>query len=535
MSVSCTVDVELALGGGAFDPVAFDDLAFDTATLESVIDDVRAQNGMHIEYGIPDGKPTSRVASSGEAKFWLNNANTNVGGIQGWYSPNNANVRSGFTQNILGRVMFGYSGVVYYKFVGRLKDITPSAGQYQPPLDTACVLTDYFDDFARANITGLGTGVNRRGDQLLTTLLTKMMFQPSSTSFDAGVDTFPFGFVGALAASVNALQEAQRITLSEMGYLYMKGDTSAGGVLRWENRHTRPANVTNKVVISNAMNALSVPSNVDDILNNIQVTVHDRNASGSPVVLYSSTSQPSIGPLGSIVVTGAYRDPTQQAARIAGTAFIGLVSGTDYVANSAADGSGTNLTANLTVSVVADGSAATFTITNNSMTTSCYLTTLQIRGTALYDYDSPTLINRNSASEAIYGSQVLPIDMVYQSDVGVGGGVASWIDAIWGTPFPYAKQVSFLANVSDANMLAALTVEVGDRIGIVETQTGVSTVISGQTITRGYFVQRVILDVAEGPILTVTWMLAPADVLPYWILEQAGSSELDNTTRLGYV
>ena len=51
-------------------------------------------------YGISDVGPDASVASTGELAFDLDNSAQNSGGVLGWYSPNHASVRSGWTFGI---------------------------------------------------------------------------------------------------------------------------------------------------------------------------------------------------------------------------------------------------------------------------------------------------------------------------------------------------------------------------------------------------------------------------------------------------
>lgn len=522
MSVTATITVEYYNG----------------AAWTDITNDVRAGLGASLKYGMADGTPLSRVASSGENKLFMDNSAFNSQGKQGLYSPNHANVRTGWQINALLRFSITYasvnSGNPYRKFYGRLKDILPIPGLHGQQY-VAVIATDYMDELARASLTGLPTQINKRFDQLTTTLLAAMPTQPAATSFDTCKSTFPYAFTVDADGAINGLSELQRGATSEMGYCYVKGNGTTGGVLFIENRHRRPANTTNVLTFNDTMRGLEVPSSINDILNNVQVTAHPRRVDTGNVVLYSSSTVFSLGPQQSITVTGPYRDPNQQAARVGGTSMVAPAATTDYTANSAADGSGSDLTANLTVSATFGANAVTLVITNTSTTASCFVTKMQTRGLGLYDYDQILMISEDPTSEGIYGVNVLKYDMPYEASPLNAGLAGDWIRSLWGNPFATARKISFLANDSDAFMSAAIAQEIGDRIGIIETITGVSTTIPGETILRGFFINAIELSISEGPLIQVIWTLSPADIQPYWILEDANQSLLDQTTRLGFL
>lgn len=525
-------DSGVQLYSGSLDEVAIYDtelsaarvLAHASATWTDITADVRLTPALTAKYGINGGRPTDVVASSGEAVFALDNSTSNSAATAGYYSPNHASVRTGFDRGIPCRVSFTSGSTTYYKFVGRIKDIKPSAGLYGERL-SVCRVLDFMHDLSVANLDGVTTETDQDYSALLESVLNEMETQPTARSLATGVSLFPYALIGGANGTLNGLQEAQRLALSEGGYIYLKGDTTSGGVLVGENRHTRALNVTSAATIANTMTALEVPSSLEDVINVAKVTIHPRRIGSSTDVLYSSLAVPVLDPLGSVTLSGPYRDPDMQASRVAGVDMIDPVSTTDYLANSASDGSGTNVTANLTVTATFGGTGVTLVVTNTSATVPCYVTLLQCRGTGLYDYDAPVMVSRNTTSEARYSSHVLSYDVPYQDDPVVGKAFADLVTSIWATPFEFATSVAFIAN-SDATLLtAALAREVGDRVTITETLTGVNS---------EFFINQVALSLSAGPLLTCAWVLAPAppSAAAYWQLGVAGKSELGDTTTL---
>lgn len=477
--------------------------------------DVKASNGLNLFYGMPDGRPTTILAQTGEFKFWLDNSAFNTAGLQGYYAPNNSNCLDGFQRNIKARVIFSKYGVSYYKFVGRLKIINPLGGKYGEQY-TACTVVDYMDDLARANLSRIPTQINVRADEMLDTMLAEMPTQPTATDFDTGVNTFLYGMVGGFGGIINAMQESQRIVASEQGLLYVKGDTVTGGVLRFERYLRRVGDHNSHFQLNDDMMdvpagpGLDAPDDIEDVINSVHGVVHPRAVVGSigfEIVLYSSLTAESTAPMllpagNTVTVNGPFRDPSNPIgvglAHVAGIDMLDPDPVTDYTANSQADGLGIDYTANIDIVTAYGSTGGEFIITNSGP--DAYITKLQCRGVGLYDYDSAIVSAEDVDSQDEFGTNPLTIDMPYQGDPIVAQDAVDHILVNWKTPFAYAKIASFLCD-TPAKLIGALSVEVGDRVTIVETVTGVSA---------DFFVNGVKLNVREGPLFDCAWVLAPA-------------------------
>lgn len=523
MSVAVTIAVALELSGAGMG-------------WTDVSTDVRLGDGLRIEYGIRGNTALDRVASTGHCSFVLNNMATNSGAKLGYYSPNNANCRSGFGLGIGVRVGFTYSGTTYYKFRGVLDSITPEPGLARERR-VFCVATDWMDEAARWKLTQIATQVGQRSDQVFSTIVAAIPSQPAAQSVATGLSTFPYALDTSRDESMTAMSEFQRVACSEPGYIYVKGDTMQGGTVVFENRQTRLTNTTNAVTLSDTMLSLDATRSRSDVLNKAQVTVHPRQVDAAATTVLYSLQQPTSNavPAGAtVVLLGPYRDPNQRAARVGGTSMQAVTATTDYTMNTAADGGGSDLTSNFTVTAALGGNGARFTITNNGATPG-YITKLQCRGKGIYDYENALMESKDTASISSYGEHVLALDMWYQSDPVFGQNVADWLLHLYDSPLTYVNSVGFYASDTAALMSAAMTCDISSRVGIVETVSGLTDVISGSAATRGYYINAVTLDVRAGDLVYVAWVLTPADTLQYWLLGQVGASEIGLTTRLGYI
>jgi 3-oxoacyl-[acyl-carrier-protein] synthase III len=144
----------------------------------------------------------------------------------------------------------------------------------------------------------------------------------------------------------------------------------------------------------------------------------------------------------------------------------------------------------------------------------------------VYSYEPVTIIAEDEASQTRYGENTFAFEMPYQGNIAVGLEAAAYLLARGKDPLTQVDQMLFLANNSDALMTQALVREISDRIGLAETTTG----IDNDDEPKGFFINAVEFDIRE-QMIRCAWILIPTDRESYWILESAGFSELDATTR----
>ncbi len=370
-------------------------------------------------------------------------------------------------------------------------------------------------------------------------MLADVTRQPAATSIATGKDTFTYALDNLGGDRVVAASLFQDIAQSELGFIYVKGDTTQGETLVFENRQTRMATTTNSVSFSDDMLALAVPRTLDNVFNRVEVVITSRTIdAAATTVLYSLPTPQSaaIGAGSTVTIWGDFRDPAQTAAWVGGTAMVAPVATTDYTMNTVATGAGSDLTASFTVTATYFASTVKLDVTNNHASSSGYITLLQCRGKGLYRYNPETFRSDVTSSQTAYGLRPVTIPMTYQDRSDLAQGAADYLATVYGTPVQQVDAIAFEANATSTFLTAALAREISDRIGIDETVTGVTASIIGTT--RGWYINSVgfeVLPAKAGPQITCTWGVSPSDTNAYWILDQAGASELDVSTRLGYL
>jgi hypothetical protein len=496
--------------------------------------DVRANVPIRWKYGIDGNGLTDRVASPGSLTFALNNSTLNSGHLLGYYSLGHVNCRSGFTTGINVRLKIVFAATTYVKFHGRLSSVIPAAGQYGSRV-SLCVVHDWMDEASRAKLKRVPLQTNKRADEVTTTIVAAMSRQPVSQTFGTGRDTYVFALDSSPEEGLGVLNEFQRIAQSEVGYIYVRGNTGSGGELVFESRTDRAGKNVNVATFDNTMYALDVASDRDDVVTRLQVVQHPKRKDLANIVLFtlrdSSVSIDTAISLGSGEVKtliAEFSDPNNRGQRIGATSVVTpLVATTDYLFNAAADGSGTNLTASLIVtSTILGASAAAITFQNTNAAAG-FVTFLQIRGLGIYDLVDVIWEQESTSVATAKGENTLTYDMPYQSDPDVCDGAARYFLALFQTQVSNVAGISILGNVSSTLMTHALAREPGERIGLAEAATGLTT-------TGGYFIQSCEGEISKGLILKMRWGLAPASQQVFWLLGTAGVSELGSTTILGF-
>lgn len=511
---------QIAASTGAASPISVQLMLSGSTTWTSVnTDTLLAAGPLTIEYGIPGAGPLDLVAPTGRMQFVLDNDHGNSGNKLGYYSPESTSVRTGFGLGI--PVRFSYtipSSGTYYKFRGSLDSIDPSAGQYRDRR-VACISVDWMDEAARFR-PNVATQINKRSDEVLTALTTTVPRQPVAVDFDIGDSTFPFSLDNSQSESQTLLTEFQKIAQSELLRIYIRGDTTGGGVLTMENR-TRRLTPTIVATFDDSMVTFEARHERSNLINRVKATIHPRRVDATATGILAqlqSTQSVAIGE--TIMRTLQYNDPSNRATRIGGTNMQTPASTTDWQAFATSSGGGSNLTTGFSVAAVYGANTVAYTIINNS-TQDGWITKLQARGQGLYDFDPVQVEASSTSSIDSYGENQLAIDMPYQTEQNTAEAVADFISDTWSLPGAIETRMGYLASANSSTLQIAMMLEPGDAISVHETLTG---------IFRTYFINHVSLSFERGGHVYCDYILSRALQASFWILDSTSQSQLDETT-----
>ena len=471
--------------------------------------------------GIYSNKTSDCVAGVGTANFQLNNSETNSAKKLGYYSPGHPNCRPGFALNIGIRIRFDTT----VRWVGRLNIIDPVTGKYGTRR-VNCQAVDWIDLATQIVVSNLPVQVNQLGNIVLSVIINSLdpASRPPGGLFikSASPDIFPYTLDKTRDEQTTVQAEMYRIGLSGLAKIYLDG----AGRLIYESRLARSAeNSVTPVDSFVASHGVSAPLNAANITNKVQVSVYPRLPGSTDVVMYSMTQPTQIAVGQTITMLGPWTDPNTPNVRVGAVSLVSLVSGTDYLANSAANGSGTDLTASLTVVPGLSGNATQFTITLGGGT-SGYITKLQQRGKPLYDYGETVLTAKNDASIAAFGTKTSALQLSYQADPVIGQEFATLIASAYNQPRPDVNQFTRIIGFTNtAEIARSIRREISDLIFVSDELTALG---------NNFFINHISETVTEATLKT-EWQLAfPLDTTKAWALEVVGRGELDSHTILGY-
>jgi hypothetical protein len=482
--------------------------------------DVLQDPPLAVRYGIQDTDPMALVADTGSASFALDNSRRNSGGKQGYYSPGHANVRSGFDEGKPVRVSFAYSGTTYYKFVGRIQSIEMMPDEFGDAYSLVTA-TDWMDYAAGQKIGDLAIQSSKRVDQVLPTILAKVPIQPRATSYGTGQETFDSVFNTDQGDKMSVRSLLEKLALNEYGQMYVEGDTVGGETFRFDNRHVRMASVPSDSIItlSSDMGELEIEYTRERVKNIVKARVYplDVDSDASTVIWYNQIPF-SIDAGATVTMQVAYRDPGTGQRISAADVVDPLVAGTDYDFGSASGTPASDMTSSLSIAATIGGNTATLALTNNAATPG-YVNLLQLRGKGIYAYDPLTSESRDSDSVAQRGELELAIDLKQHSSPNTGQAFAHYLRGRMDVPTKYPRTVRFVANISDARMIAALSGEPSSRFILAHGLTG---------LNDGFFINGIELELTYGRILTCNWICVPAGALMNYLIYDVTFPGWDN-------
>ena len=417
----------------------------------------------------------------------------------------------------------------YVKHWGKLRSANPNPGAYREHF-VRVMSYDRMRDLAETKIRAIDVAINKTEAELLTLALDSLpaVAQPLRRDFDVGADTFPYAF-NELGTGTPALTVLKHIAVSCYGGIFMKGD----GTLVLQSRDTRGTG-TAQFHYDETMSDLTTNASVDELVNNVRTTISPRTIdAAATTVIASTTGTPlSVGAGETLTIYLEYRDPDDTQTLIGGTAVVNATATTDYLGNAAVDGSGSNLTSDLTITTTAYASTAKLAIQNTGASTvylvkivdSVAVPFLQLRGKGIYQKAQQSF---EAVSSKPYGDKMLTIDLEYQSNAENAQGYALTVEE----GFNDAKatqldSILFNGNNSADLLQQALAREPGDVVDVSESTVGADQI--------QMLIQSIKLDVSEGPWITCTLGLSPGSAYAMWLLGTDGRTELGETTVLGW-
>lgn len=333
--------------------------------------------------------------------------------------------------------------------------------------------------------------VNVKAGEVIAAALNHPALNRFNRALDNGVSTF--AYVGdTWAGGIPALRAIRQIVEAERGRFF----TDRHGHLIFHDRdHAAPSPAA---VFEDAFEALTYAYG-EALVNQVRVAIRPRAVGSAGSVIWTLRTPQRIPPGECRTITAQFHDSAGNP--MGAVNLITPAAGTDYSANTAADGSGTDVTAQVNVTIPAggaNGSAVILDICNTSAADAYLLAGAQIRGTPLLQGDTMHIEKSDMASAIQHGLRALDVNLPYFVTAEEAEDLAQAVLDRFQTPSGAAKT---LALSQRTRFDDALALTLFDTITVTETRTG-------HTGDYALIAEEHAVDVG-GHRHTVTWLLEP--------------------------
>ena len=460
------------------------------------------------------------------------------------FSPEHASALSGFTRGKVIRIQMIYAATTKTMFLGWIGEIAVLAGT-KGKRTTTVTVEGYWSRAQKAEAF-VPLQESKPADQVITAILANSYIYPpgftgrwllgiagfgelgvntilgATTDYlnaETGKTTFNY-IADKWGAGVSVYQALADTVGREYGRLFL----NRNGVITFWNRHHLILATTVAATFSNSMMGLDYRYGAN-IVNIATVTANPREISVSPETLGTIDGSVKIEASGTKTITFRYSSQTA-GNKIAGRNAIPPAQTTDFTANSASDGSGTDYTSSVTAAITTETATQCIVTFTNAAAVVVYLQAgAKIRGTKITDYGAVSQTYQDAASISSYGRQAITYPAT-MDNVADAQGVAEYIVSSRKDARSDIAKVTLLPRANATLMAAARDRTIGDRITLTETQTGVAS--------KDYFIMGEYHQLSNGTKdYSLTWLVEPASGQQYWVLGVAGYSELGVTTYAG--
>ncbi len=329
--------------------------------------------------------------SSGSLTLEMDNAD-------GRYNPFNTSspiypyVRPGVKIAVMTRLPG--SGETYPVFTGQIDDLAPISGSYER---VKIVAQDGLERLGQEIV--LPIQANIRLEEAIRAVLNAAAW-PWEVELESSPDIIPWFWAPSGIVSRDLIHD---VADAHLGLFFVAADGTAVFYTRNHDQSSAKLRIEQGQLAGEVMTR----SPWEVIRNQIAVTCHPRAAQATEVV-WELYDKPAIAP-GETYETWGVFSANGEEAPISG--YQTPVSGTDYQVNSAADGSGTDLSGSCTVVAIVYANQVHFLVTNNSGI-SGNIILLRLRANPLISSSAKTVLS-DPASQTFYGPKSLTINSLF--------------------------------------------------------------------------------------------------------------------------
>ena len=371
----------------------------------------------------------------------------------------------------------------------------------------------------------LPSQTSRRTDQAVGDILDNVGWAGADRTLDTGLTTISRFWVSK-KKTIDALRLVEE---TEAGFIKEQKD----GKVAFENRHhrlTETASTTSQATFSDASGAshtfasIGQTDPISTIVNHVEATARTyTTASVAALWTHPETGSdsPTLAPGEAKTFEAEYPNPDSANNAQEVDAWTTPAATTDYLANTASDGSGTNKTSDIAVTNSKVAERMTMTFTNNG-TSDVFMTKIQARGTAVATKNPCTVRAIDSISQSTYGERKYVAGTKF---IPTTREAQDWCDyqmSIYGSPVEIIS-LQVPGNTS-GNLGQVLSRDISDRITVTANND------ANLGINADFFIESEAHSVSVGGTEhNVEWTLSPASggYSQFWVL---GTSVLGTST-----
>lgn len=411
------------------------------------------------------------------------------------------------------RILAERGGSVYPLFHGMIAHVEVEGGSLGGR--TAVVHLAGLDQALLTGRVVLPVQVSTRTDQAVALIIERARTTPIPYVLDAG--DYVLGYVAdTWLEGVVAIDPVRQVTDVERGRFFVD---RRGRLVMYRGGRLK-GQLTPAARFDERADALAYAFGAD-LVNQVRVPVRPRSVGAAGSDLWRLAQSQLIKPGAANSRTVLARLRSASGTPLGALTVIPPAAVTDYAANTAADGTGQNVTAFVSVTLAGDvsGSSIRLNVTSTYGANVYLLAGARLRGTPVLMGDPLVVERTDSASAGTYGLRRLDVDIPLLTSVEEADALARDLLRRRKNPFGAVRWLS-LSAAHDAEQVLARTLF--DRITVRDAHL---------RHEADYFIVAEEHQVEQGGARhTVTWLLEPANPGDAW---QLGRAVLGQTTRLG--
>ena len=341
-------------------------------------------------------------------------------------------------------------GTIYPVFYGKIKEIKPLSGSDE------MVKIEAEDGlrFLKAQDVNIGIQTSITIADAIGLILDDADWPTIwGRNISSASDELPYWW-----ADGRALTEINDLADADLGTFFVAAD---GTATYYGRAYTTSASLN--LTSEHFLRAISVPQPWEVIRTVVMIVAHPR-VQQSTGVLWTLQDKPLVGAGDTLTLWAQYTYDNESAPAVN---VITPVENTDYEMNTAEDGSGTDVSANFSLTFTNFGQTAELIFKNNGATAG-YITLAQVRGDALSSPDPSVIIKEDTTSQALYGVQQFTLDSKWLQSTGTADDFAAWLISYLPTPQAFIElEVEHRPSTQfGIDLFDVVNVDLDDELGI---------------------------------------------------------------------